>query len=469
MSIDYTPPPTVGAFIQSLAFYNFIIGPVGSAKTTGILFKILYHAARQKPSPVDGIRRTRFVVVRNTAPQLRDTTLNSFFTWFKPGEAGEWRSSEMKFTFRFGDVECEVLFRALDTADDVQRVLSLEVTGAVLDEFVDIPKAIVEALSARCGRYPSAKDGGADWWGMWGASNPGNEDNWWYDWLGVGAPENRPANMGYFEQPSGLSPQAENIESLPGKRDYYTNLMVGKTAPWIKQFIEVQWGFSLSGKPVFSMFRPDMHIAPRPLVVMPDAKLVIGFDAGLTPAAIFGQQDMHGRVNVMAELVSEGMGAARFCKERMIPMLRNKFGDCSNVVISADPAVNQRAQTDERSVRSVLENSLGVRVLPAFSNTLTDRLGAVEEYLTRLVDTGPAYLVDPSCRTLIRGFTSGYRYATNRKGVTGDSPEKNQYSHPHDANQYLCMYLSQNSASDTEIARRRAKAVKAQRFMNNYV
>ena len=55
--VNYEPPPTVAGFISSEKFYNFIVGPVGSSKTTGLLFKILYHAARQTPGP-DGIRRT---------------------------------------------------------------------------------------------------------------------------------------------------------------------------------------------------------------------------------------------------------------------------------------------------------------------------------------------------------------------------------------------------------------------------
>src|SRR5690606_4761502 len=122
--------------------------------------KILYHAKRQAPNPQDGIRYTRFVVVRNTFKELQDTTLKSFFQWFKPGVAGEWKATPKTFVFRFDDVHCEVMFRALDTAEDVSSVLSLEITGAMLDEFVEIPREIVDALQSRCGRYPSKKEGG---------------------------------------------------------------------------------------------------------------------------------------------------------------------------------------------------------------------------------------------------------------------------------------------------------------------
>ena len=62
-TIQYTPPPTVKAFIKHYRpgelFIDWIVGPVGSGKTTGIFFKLAYMAQLQKPSPIDGIRRSR--------------------------------------------------------------------------------------------------------------------------------------------------------------------------------------------------------------------------------------------------------------------------------------------------------------------------------------------------------------------------------------------------------------------------
>jgi hypothetical protein len=459
MTISYTPEPIAEQFILDDRFYSFIVGPVGSAKTTAILFKIIHRAALQAPSPVDGIRRTRWVIVRNTAPQLADTTLKSWFTWFPDGQAGKYVSHSKTFWLRYGDVEAEIMFRPLDTPEDVRRVLSLEVTGAILDEFVEIPQAIVEALSGRCGRYPSAKDGGATWWGMWGATNPGNEDSWWYDWL-YQPWENdhdgsaKAKKLGYYQQPSGFSPHAENVGNLPGGREYYTNLADGKSEEWIKQFIEVQWGYSLKGKPVYRAFNPDLHVSKRPLIYNPHLPLVMGFDAGLTPAATFGQYDPHGRLLILRELTSENMGARRFCREKVRPMLNMELPR-AQLLIAADPATAQRAQTDERSVRQILEEELGVKVRPASSNSLVDRLDAVNDYLCRLTDAGPALLIDPSCTTLIRGFKSGYRYAVSNKGQTADSPEKNSFSHVHDACQYMCMEFKSGNARD---ARRRKAA-----------
>mgnify|MGYP000090021351 CR=1 FL=1 len=470
--ITYNPEPIAEDFILDDRFYSYIVGPVGSAKTTAILFKIVHRAKLQKPSPVDGIRRTRWVMVRNTMPQLKDTTLKSWFTWFPDGKAGTWTSSTNTFLLKFGDVEAEILFRPLDTAEDVRRVLSLEVTGAILDEFVEIPQEIVEALSARCGRYPSAVDGGATWWGMWGASNPGNEDSWWYDYLYEPWEDDfdgsaKRMKLGYYEQPSGFSPRAENIGNLPGGAGYYTNLAVGKSPEWIKQFIEVQWGYSLKGKPVYRAFNPEIHVSKTGLRYNPHLPLVVGFDPGFVwSAAILGQQDQHGRVLVLAEAIGHQMGARRFCREKLKPLLAQRFPS-AQLLICSDPAGNSSAQTDEKSVIQVLKEEMGVPVRPAKSNALEARLGAAEEYLCRLTDVGAAYLVDPSCNTLIRGFKSGYRYSVSTKGQQADTPEKNEYSHPHDANQYLCMAFKGEQARD---ARRRAgAAIGFSRAQNPYV
>ena len=436
--IDYVPPPTVAAFMESESFHNYIVGPVGSGKTTGSIMKIVYHAVRQRPSPHDGLRRTRWVIVRNTLQQLKDTSLKSWFEWFEDGKAGHWVSGANTFILRFGDVHAEIMFRPLDTPQDVRRVLSLELTGAMLDEFVEIPREIIESLAGRCGRYPSKKNGGPTWRGMWGASNPGNEDNWWHDWLDVEERGTRAKNMSFFTQPSGVSPEAENLDNLDGGVDYYHRQMEANSPEWINQFVKSQWGFSMRGKPVYQSFNMGLHVSDTPLMINSHSPVYIGFDAGLTPAAILAQEDPSGQVVVLREVTSDNMGARRFCREKLIPLLRRDFPG-SEIIVEADPACTQRAQTDEKSVAKVLEEELGVRVHPAVSNTLAARLGAVDDMLNSLVQGRPAFLIDPSCIVLIRGFRSGYRYAVNQKGAMSPTPDKNLYSHPHDACQYLCM------------------------------
>ena len=443
--VEYTPPPTVRDFIldyrPGALFYDYIIGPVGSGKTTGLFFKLVYMAGLQEKSPIDGIRHSRAVIVRNTFPQLRDTTIPSWRYWFKDGIAGEWMKTENRFILRFADIECEVLFRALDTPDDVDRVLSLEVSFVIFDEFVNLNKPIVEAIAGRAGRYPPAIDGGCTNWGVWGSSNPGNEDSWWYEHL-IANP--LPKHTSLFVQPPGNTPEAENWENLPGKRNYYVDQAEGKSAEWIKQFIECQWGFSLDGRPVFSMFRPDLHVSKRPLIPNPYLQLVIGVDPGRQMGAIvIGQEDLHGRLLIYDEILTRGKGAERVIAEHLMPLLRHKYANFKPI-IAPDPAAANGGQTDERSVIDVYRRHFPVKY--DTNNTLTPRLSAVEHYMTRLTEVGPALLLDPGCKILARAFGGGYRYTVNRKELESATPEKNMYSHPSDAAQYLAKHFRMLSA-----------------------
>lgn len=466
-TIDYTPPPTLKEFIKDYRpgelFYDWIVGPVGSGKTTGIFFKLAYMAGLQAPGP-DGIRRTRAVIVRNTAPQLRDTTLSSWDYWFKHGQAGHWEETKKVFTLKFGDVECEVLFRPLDTPQDISRVLSLEVTFAIIDEFVEIPRAIVDALSARCGRYPSAVMGGATNWGMWGSSNPSTEDNWWHDHLHdtsvhvqPGAGNDDALNARYFLQPSGFSPEAENLDNLPGKAAYYTNQAKGKSDAWINQFLKAEWGFSVAGKPVVPTFKPALHLSASRLIFNPHLPLIGGYDPGLGGAAmIFGQEDIDGRLLVLGEIVTMGYGTTRFIQEKLRPYLKRRFPD-SDFTVAPDPAAANRAQNDEKTAVDIIKKSFPVSI--ESNNRLPLRLDAIDHFTTRLVDGQPALLIDEKeCPILVRALKGGWRFALDKhENPKSAEPEKNAFSHPGDAFGYLARYFHRQTERNARYTTKGAK------------
>ena len=130
MQLTYKPPNSVKEFLTSESFISLIVGPVGSTKTTAGIMKIAYHAKQMAPAR-DGIRRSRAIWIRNTREQLRDTSIPDFLKWYPDGVAGSYLKSEYKFTLKFDDVECEVLFRGLDDSNDVRRLLSLQASFAV--------------------------------------------------------------------------------------------------------------------------------------------------------------------------------------------------------------------------------------------------------------------------------------------------------------------------------------------------
>jgi hypothetical protein len=184
LRIRYAPPPTVARFMASRALYRGLMGPVGSGKSSACSVELMAKALAQAPD-ARGQRRTRFAVVRNTYRELKDTTLKTWLSWFPEDEFGPFGLTDMAHRLDLGladgtRLRAEVLFRALDKPQDVKKLLSLELTGAWVNEARELPLSLVEALGDRVERFPSAREGGCSWAGVILDTNPPDTDHWWH-------------------------------------------------------------------------------------------------------------------------------------------------------------------------------------------------------------------------------------------------------------------------------------------------
>jgi len=455
-NIIYSPPPSLAGFLVDESFVSLAVGPLGSTKTTAAIMKIAYHA-KQMAACTDGIRRSRVVWVRNTREQLRDTSIPDFLKWFPDGIAGSYAKTDYNFLLKFDDVECQVMWRGLDDANDVKRLLSLQLSFGVLDEFREINPQIFDALQGRLGRYPDkmlvpprpewgvnhkgepiggcVTDDGRPNHRLWGASNPPDMDTFWEEYL-----SNPPDNCTPYFQPGGLSPDADWTQWLVS--DYYETLAQGKTEAWIDIYINAKFGKSLAGRPVFPSFDAAYHVAKGPLKAIQSVErpLIIGFDFGLNPSVTINQLDMQGRLLTLDALTSSGMGVTRFVQTILKPLLATKYPMLPLIVVG-DPAGTQRAQTDERSCFDILRAE-GFKVISARTNSIVARIAAVDVFLGRQIDGGPGWLIDPGCKVLIHAMRGGYRYKTKRSGEVELQPEKNDASHISDAQQYACLHAN---------------------------
>ena len=448
---DYDDVPTLKHFALSNSRVKCVLGPFGSGKSSACVMEIIRRAHEQVPGP-DGIRRSRWAIVRNTYSQLKDTTIRTFHDWFPPKVFGEYRITDhMYIITKFPGVHLEILFRALDRPDQVSNLLSLEVTGAWFNEVREIPKTIIDAMDGRIGRYPSSRDGGPSWHGMIFDSNPPDEDNWVFKTF----EQARPEGWEIFKQPSGLSAHAENTKHLP--KDYYRSLAKGKDEMYVRVYIHGQYGYIISGKPVFMSFKDNVHVAHKALEPIKGLDVLIGFDFGLTPACAIGQITPLGQVQIIDELVSDGMGIRQFCENQVLPLLRQRYFG-SNVMGYGDPAGVARAPTDETTCFEVLQSAeIGLNnVVAAPTNALVPRIGSVEHYLNKMSYGEPGFILSPTCHFLRKAMNGAYHYAKDPKG-SGDEykllPVKNFSSHVCDALQMLCMYVSTKEEYDK---RRRA-------------
>jgi len=470
-TLQFKPPLSLFPFFASDKFITLQLGPYGSTKTSAGIMKIAYHAKRMMPCR-DGVRRSRCVWVRNTMDMLKDTSIPDFLHWFPDGVAGHYEKTRKVFTLKFDDVECEVMFRGLDDPRDVRRVLALQLSFAIFDEFREINPDVFSNMQGRLGRYPNktmvppvegVHEGGCIYEDgslakrLWGMSNPPDYDTYWEQYF-----NDPPSNAACYIQPSGMSPEADWRQYLDS--DYYENLIEShqKDQDWIDVYVHAKFGASLAGKAVFRSFVMDYHVAKEAIepLVSENHPLIIGMDFGLTPACTINQQDPRGRFMTLDELTSEGMGILRFCREMLKPLLTNRFPGYP-VVIIGDPAGSQRAQTDEKSVFDVLRAE-GFTVIPAKTNSIQARIAAVEALLSGQVDTGARHLIDPRCRKLIKAMRSGYRFKLKKSGELEDTPEKNFYSHIADAHQYAALHVDQTFGGtyETQSAARTVKRVK---------
>jgi len=436
IEIRYVSSPTLWQFHQSTEFVRGVMGPVGSGKSTACCWEIFKRLQEQAPSS-DGVRRSRWVIVRNTYRELADTTVKTWLDWFS--HIGNFISQDMTHRVKFADVEAEILFRALDRPQDTKKLLSLELTGAWVNEAREVPRAIIDMLQGRVGRFPSKREGGPTWFGVIMDTNPPDSDHWWYRIF----EEMQPKGFKLFKQPSGRAIAAENVENLPS--GYYERLAAGKDSEWSKVYVDGEYGFISEGRPVFPEFKDHMHVSQQNLDAIDGRTIVVGIDFGLTPAAVFGQRDVKGRWRFIHELVTEDTGAVRFAE-----MLKNEFARFPNCdfEVWGDPAGDQRAQTDERTPFQILRKA-EINARPAPSNDFTLRREAVAQPLSRLVDGDPGLLISPKCSMLRKAMGGGYCY--KRVQVSGDDrfhdkPDKNMYSHVADAAQYLMLGAGEGRA-----------------------
>lgn len=447
--------PVTSAFMQSNARYRWILGPFGSGKSVGSMWDIPRRAAQQRRSTLDGKRRSRFAVVRNTMPQLRDTTMKTWFAWFPNGTLGYYKETGKTYTIVQGDIECEVIFRALDTPDDVKNLLGLELTGVYIDEFREATREIVEGLDGRIGRYPRMNEGGPSWVGMWGSSNFPEEGSYWERMCEGYDPDDGKTKVendwDVYKQPTGMlrlpdgsyieNPAAENIKFLPP--GYYTHLIKGKTDDYIRTYVMCEYGRSKGGQPVHPMFNRDIHVAKQPLIPNSKNLLLVSADFGLTPAIVLKQQDAFGRVLTLDEVVTFGMGIERAIETKLLPLLREKY-DGFECFVTGDPSGGSGSDADETSCVDIFKQyrhkGLG-KVKLAWSNNPIHRQGATDKFLGMLVDRGmPAYLIDPGCEWLIQALGGKYQFKKYKDGRQSSEVEKNDWSHVGDANQYADMY-----------------------------
>jgi len=470
--IVYNATKTASAFHNDNSFVRLLMGPVGCGKSVANLIEIFVKASQQEKGS-DGVRRTRWAVIRNTYPELRDTTIKTFQEWFPERVYGSIKmNSPPTINIRVADIDCEIIFLALDSPTDIKKLMSLELTGVYINELQFIPKIIFDTCLQRIDRYP-AKISGAKitWTGVIADTNPPDNEHWIYKLFEEARPENyrifkyEPALLKVKTIEEGVphaistdgtiyitNPSADYVRCQNNK-NYWFKLVAGYTDEQIKVSLNGEYGIFIDGRPVHPEYNDTLHFSAKNFIYNPQVELGLGWDFGLTPAVAICQLTPEGQLIILDELFNDKGNLREFAESEVKPHLDKKYpGWEKNYISVHDPAGQTGSQTDGNSCQKILKD-IGIESEPAAdNNNPTARRDGLKQFLGRLKGGYPAFILTMGCPRLRKALMGGYHYS-RKKGADGlfyDKPNKNIYSHIAEALEYIAMHYAKPIDRTTE-------------------
>lgn len=465
----YNPSRTAVEFHNSDHFVRGVIAGVGTGKSVMMIQELLRRGFNQDPG-ADGVRRTRMGLVRATYPSLRTTTVKTFSQWVPPLLSPVRQTAPMtaRFTGALPDgthFDMEFIFIALENAQDVQKLKSMEFTMIFINEAREVAFEVYDTCKERVGRFPTLDPltglGGCTYSGVIFDSNPPGEDHW------IAKLDRNPTESSrIFHQPAPFiekvnakgeieyhdNPLAENLEYLNQKpmqngvpwtmeqrrafgNEYYRRMLDGKPKHYIDTEIMGKYGSNFDGRPVYQEYWADDMVCSYPLEAKYGYPVILGIDTtGLNPAVAFGQLEM-GVLQIKHELLALDMPFVPFVRDVLKPFLAQHYPGCQ-VVAYTDPANPRDSNRGETPVQVLRQ--YGIQAQNAPTNKFKARLDSVISFLQRR----GGLLIDKRCEKIIDGFRGGYHYRPLKISGVGQTfssePVKNEFSHLHDAVQYLC-------------------------------
>jgi hypothetical protein len=457
-NIKYIPTTTALNFHRMNDRVRVIRGHVGSGKTTMMCAEIIFRACAM-PACHDGIRRSRWAVIRNTYGDLIKTTIHTWQQWWRylgKQVVRQTPSYSIKHTFNDGNgiVEFELLPIALDNVVDVTKHLkSLEVTGVFLNELSELHKLVLDFFSGgRLPRFPRKVDFPQEvqdrklmyWSGIFGDTNPPEEDSWIYDLFEV----DRPRGYTMLVQPPAviktkegyiINPNAENICNIPNGEEEFVKMTDGKTENFIRVYLMGEYGTITEEKKVYQNYNDNIHSRENIALSAKDP-LILAADLGTVAPTMLLAQYVNGRLLVQKEFCGQFMTIAELVENSVVPWLTMHCDKMPLQIVLHDPA-------DTYDGAEQLREFFGVLVQPGVTNAKEVRIDSVTKWLNRLIVGQVAIEIDRGgCPQLRKGFNGKYYY--KRLRIIGEEkyteePNKNHpYSDVHDCLQYICTWLN---------------------------
>jgi hypothetical protein len=384
---------------------------------------------------------------------------------------------DLEFEDKFGLIKMTTQFLAHGEDADPEDLRGLEFTDVQLGEIDTLPQELLIGLGRAVGREPPReviKRTGR----IFGDLNAPDVENWTYPtfWEDL-----QPGHM-LYKQPGGMDEGAENLQAHGGDRSYYEQIILlnRKNKWYIRRMVGAIPGITRATDLVYDKFDDEMHVSKVSLKPEPQLPVIIGVDGGLTPAACYGQEMADGQLRVLREIALERGGMEELA-QAMLALEARDFRGCDFHTV-CDPAMvagedkdavhSENAWREDQRVskgsdRQRLAEKLGRKVELAASNVASRRWDAVRD---KIGPPGRQYLLDPSCKGLIRGKRQTYQFRKLQGSNDLSSVKPSFDTHIADAEQYMAMECGTDAARKrkTDLTQARAKKREENRSARRY-
>ncbi len=440
---------------------KILMGPVGSGKSVTCCMH-MYMTALKMPPGHDGKRRCKWGVVRNTYSQLKTTTIRTWLNWFPEEIFGKIRGdSPLTHQIKSDDVEIEIIFLAVESLSDLQRLKSLEVTGIYVNEAQFFQsRELLQSFIERTDRYPDNHMQG----GSLGKKllimdcNPPSNRHWIYQIF----EKERPEGFKMYKMPPALirvgdewrnNPAADYLWQLskPGVEPrYYLDLVKGATEEYIKVSILGEYGVLEEGRAVHPEYNDRLHYSETPIAAIPGLEIGLGWDFGNTPACAVVQIMPDGTFTIVDEYWTEYMSVRDFASNVVVPSLDRKYPWWRSNYLSYHDPSGDNMNPDGGTCALILQEC-GVSSRGADSNNPNFRRDALKFFLTRMPSGKPSFAVSSNCAMIREGLMGKFKYELIKSSALSDTkmyqekPLKNLHSHICEALEYIATGYSSAS------------------------
>lgn len=359
------------------------------------------------------------LVARKTMPELKKTTLRTFFNFLPEPLIKSWNKTEGELILQTSGADSMIYFGPLDNLD---RYKSLELGWFAVDEGNEMTEDMWLTL---CGRL---RLNNTRLCGMV-ATNPTSRNHWIYrKWV-----VDQPKGYEWFHGET-----IHNKKYLPPS--YIQNLMDNYPEDYIDRYVKGMWGMVQEGDPVFPEFKQLHHV--REIDPIPHLPMLRGWDFGWRrPCVVFAQMDDEGRYKVYHTILGEDEDIYAFA-DKVKRFSRREYPAFEKWIDYCDIAGKAERDTGRSSIKVLNEKF----IYPLYKLSIPEKRAEEIKHLLNTWKSGaPLFLIHPRNDYLIEGFLGGYCVDKNEK-IKKDK----YYEHGFDALGYMIHYTCGKLSEDVE-------------------